>query len=870
MGAATHLSGLAVALGIGSAVVTGLAAPASATPAESTTSAADSPQAVAGAAGAPAKTSPSPGSNGVTTGGGAAQTESSADAEGTSSGDESGVGSDADTDIDATDATGTDAADADTDIDSDAPDTTDGADNGRDEVQSDATDESAPFGAGQSESVTHPSADPVPTTDIDTSAGTRTGGDTEKPADPDGGVAGPRALAVPITATAENSPESVTAPSNTTPAAAPALWTFLASVGRELQRTFFNSHPTANPVIIDRTAELVTGNIGAFDPDGDRLVYTIVGRGPALGRVTIDQNTGAFSYTPVVNFSTLGGSDRFTVEISDETRPHLHGLAALWEVPIRIIRSIPVFGSLLSDFLPATAPRTTVTITFPTVGDPHDLAFPDDFRWGVATAGFQVEMGGGAPLDKNSDWWQWLHDPANKWLIGWKNDSLPENGPGSYLRYAADADLAANGVGADTFRMSIEWSRIFPNSTASVNISSGITPEALSDLDALADQDEVEHYRDVLQALHDSGLDPMVTVNHFTLPLWVHNPTAVRRAEILGRTPQEEGGWVSNSTVAEFEKYSAYLAWKFGDQVSNWVVLNEPMNSMIPAYFGVPFGTGFPPAVLRPDLMAVGMRNQAAAYSASYDAIHQLDDDANVGLALSMFNWRGTNPASPIDQQAAQQFGEFFNTWFPNAVIKGEVDANFDGAIGADEVHPDLAGKADFFGINYYGQGTVLGFGGSPFAKVPLLNGYPQFANLLNVVLGGCPAEECSEAPLIVKPSGLRDVIDIAASYGKPVWITENGLDDGDDSLRSSYLVRHLAVINEALRDGVDIRGYISWSLLDNLEWILGYGPKFGLYSVDPVTLERIPRPSAAVYRAITTGNAISAELFQQYVKATP
>jgi beta-glucosidase/6-phospho-beta-glucosidase/beta-galactosidase len=333
-------------------------------------------------------------------------------------------------------------------------------------------------------------------------------------------------------------------------------------------------------------------------------------------------------------------------------------------------------------------------------------------------------------------------------------------------------------------------------------------------------------------------------------------------------TPGEKAGWVSDSTVGEFEKYSADLAWKYRDDVTNWVVLNEPVNSMLTSYFSIPGTTGFPPAVMRPDLVAEGLRNEAAAYSAAYDIIHDLDPDANVGFALSMFAWRAANPTNPLDVQAAAQFSDFYNRWFPNAVINGQVDANFNGVIDPGETHAELIGKADFFGVNYYGQGTVAGFAGSPSPDMPLLNGFPQFANLLNVLLGGCPGEECSDTPLIIKPSGLRDMIDIADSYHLPLWISENGLADADDDKRASYTVRHLAVVANAINDGIDIRGYISWSLMDNLEWILGYGLKFGLYSFDPVTLERTPRPSLAVFHQITTGNAIPADVFQQYVKA--
>ena len=652
-----------------------------------------------------------------------------------------------------------------------------------------------------------------------------------------------------------------------TPVAASTALDLLAAAGRELQRTFRNQYPTTNPTITTQTADgVVTGNLGAVDPEGDRLVYTVVGK-PSLGRVSIDQATGDFTYTPVVDVASYGGTDAFTVSVSDETGVHIHGLQGLLDAPIRLLRAIPFVGSLLSDYLPSTNTTATVKLTFAGDGTVAALTFPDGFHWGVSTAGFQSEMGAGAPLDVNSDWWQWLHDPINKLLLGWKG-GVPENGPGAYTQYVTDARLARDGVGADTFRMSIEWSRIFPNSTESVDISNGVTPEVLAQLDALANQDEVAHYADQLAAMHAAGLDPMVTINHFTLPLWVHNPAQARVKELLGLTPQTAGGWVSSSTVTEFEKYSAYLAWKYGDQVPNWVVLNEPVNSMLTSYYAIPFATNFPPAIVRTDLVAVGLRNEAAAYSASYDLIHQLDPNAQVGFALNMYSWRGGDPTNPRDQQAAADFSDFYNRWFPDAVLKGEVDANFDGVITPDEVHPELAGKADYFGVNYYSQGIVIGYGGLSAPSLPIVKGYPEFSPLLNVIIGGClPGTECSDTAQIINPAGLRDVLDIADTYGIPLWVTESGLADATDANRASYTVRHLAVIHKAIADGMDIRGYTAWSLTDNLEWVLGYDPKYGLYSYDPATLERTPRPSVGLIHDIFAGNAISADVFRTYVK---
>jgi len=656
-------------------------------------------------------------------------------------------------------------------------------------------------------------------------------------------------------------------PTPSAPVGAPTALDLLAAAGRELERTFRNQYPTTNPTITTQTADgVVTGSLGAADPEGDRLVYTVVGT-PSLGRVTIDQATGDFTYIPVVDVASYGGTDAFTVSISDETNVHIHGLQGVLDAPIRLLRAIPFVGSLLSDYLPSTNTTATVKLTFDGDGTVAALAFPEGFHWGVSTAGFQSEMGAGAPLDVNSDWWQWLHDPINKLLLGWKG-GVPENGPGAYTQYVTDARLAREGVGADTFRMSIEWSRIFPNSTEAVDISNGVTPEVLAQLDALANADEVAHYADQLAAMHAAGLDPMVTINHFTLPLWVHNPAQARVKELLGLTPQTAGGWVSSSTVTEFEKYSAYLAWKYGDQVTNWVVLNEPVNSMLTSYYAIPFATNFPPALVRTDLVAVGLRNEAAAYSASYDVIHELDPNAQVGFALNMYTWRGGDPTNPRDQQAAAQFSDFYNRWFPDAVLRGEVDANFDGVITPDEIHPDLAGKADYFGVNYYSQGIVIGYGGLSVPSLPIVKGYPEFSPLLNVVLGGClPGTECSDTAQIINPAGLRDVLDIADSYGIPLWVTESGLADAADANRASYTVRHLAVINKAIADGMDIRGYTAWSLTDNLEWVLGYDPRYGLYSYDPVTLERTPRPSVSLIHDIFSGNAISADAFRTYVK---
>jgi beta-galactosidase len=633
----------------------------------------------------------------------------------------------------------------------------------------------------------------------------------------------------------------------------PASWTMLAFARREL----FNGTPTINynPAMNTQTSTgQVLGDLNAEDPDGDPLTYSVIGRPLNGGTVVIDQATGKFTYTPTKAMAAVGGSDQFTVVASDAGDGFkLHGIAGL-------IGLVPIVGNLLSPGGGSAVSATIKVSVTPVAG--VDLSFPDDFRWGVASAGFQSDMGTGVLLDENSDWWSWTHDAYNQALGLTKG--LPENGPGEWDLYKTDAELASQGVGADTFRVGIEWSRIFPDSTASVDTSHGFTVDTLEQLDALADQGSVWHYQQEFDALRAAGLDPLVTINHFTLPTWINDPTT-NRPLIQAGLPVEAAGWLSPETTTEFEKYAAYVAWKFGDQVDNWVVLNEPVPPTLTGYFAAPILNFiipyWPPGVFRPDLVSTFLVNEANAYVAAYRQIHTWDttvaDPRNpaafVGFANNMIPVRPANPINPLDVAAAAAWGNYWNNWFPNAVMKGEVDANLDGIIQADEVHPEMADSADFYGVNYYGPQTMTGIGFSFLPGFPPLQGIP-----------GMPCPPCSDYGTPIDAGGFREVLDLAATFGKPIWITENGIADASDTQRASYIVSHLAVVQDEIANGMDIMGYTYWTLTDNLEWASGYEPKFGLYSFDPTTLVRTPRPSVEVVHEITTGNALPIDFLRQ------
>jgi beta-galactosidase len=637
----------------------------------------------------------------------------------------------------------------------------------------------------------------------------------------------------------------------------PTPWALLAWVRRE----FLNESPTITVVINPQTNGLITGNVGAVDPDGDPLTYTVIGRPLNGGTVAIDEH-GNFTYRPMNAMAAVGGTDSFTVVVNEEAAGlHVHG-------PLGLLQFAPILGNFLNAGGGHRVAQTITVNVTPVAG--VDLSFPDGFHWGVAHAGFQAEGGPSSPVDPNSDWYKWVHDPINQ-LLGITN-GVPENGPGTYVSYDTDAQLARDELGMNTFRMSVEWSRIFPNSTASVDISDEGGTVSLADLqalDALANQDEVAHYRAVFDSLRAHGLEPFVTVNHFTLPTWVHDPITARPLIQLG-LPAPAAGWLSPTTPVEFEKYAAYLAWKYGDQVDNWATLNEPFPPVLTEFLAIPgVVPNWPPGVIRPDLASTFLVNEAKGHVAAYDAIHLWDTTvatagqpaAFVGFTNNMIPARPANPVNPLDVKAAEAWNSYYNRWFPNAVIDGWVDANFDGIKTADEVHADFANKVDFMGVQYYGSQPMQGFGFAPVPGFPFLQGLPI----------RCAAESptCSDFNQPIDPGGFREVLEIAASYGKPLWITENGIADANDSKRPAYIVNHIAVMQDLIAHGMDIRGYTYWSFVDNLEWAEGYDLQFGLYGSDPTTpeLERTPKPaSISAISLITTGNALLTSLLAMYI----
>lgn len=463
----------------------------------------------------------------------------------------------------------------------------------------------------------------------------------------------------------------------------------------------------------------------------------------------------------------------------------------------------------------------------------ENRSFPHDFLWGTAVCAFQTEMGNslGTNNDPNSDWWVWTHwNVENK--TGRVSDDLPENGPNMYDLYEMDFDNAKS-LGLNAFRLSIEWSRIFPD-------GSGI-PNAK----------EVEHYHKVFQALNSRGLKPLVTLHHFTTPLWLHDPLWNIDKANHGNGPK---GWLEQKTVDEFVKFAEFCAMEYGGEVDLWATINEPMVVAIGGYLNPLPGNAFPPNEFNPGHMVTAAINLMTAHAGAYRALKQFDTtDADgdgvssfVGIVQSMTDFAPLDETNEEDILAAQHASYLYNEWFLNAVAKGELDGNLDGI---SESSPELGPALDYIGVNYYTRMRVYKIG-RLFPDYPVLDFLPSFPE-------DCENNPCSEMDYLIYPPGFYNVLKIATGYRFPVIITENGIADADDDQRAQFIKDHLDQVLKAINDGMDIRGYFYWSLVDNFEWALGFSKKFGLFSFDPVTKVRTMRPSAEVYKEIVQKNAI-------------
>ena len=469
-----------------------------------------------------------------------------------------------------------------------------------------------------------------------------------------------------------------------------------------------------------------------------------------------------------------------------------------------------------------------------TPGELASVSFGTPFLWGSASAGFQVEK----DLPP-TDWGAWVKTPGKI-----KNGDDPNKGGADALAHVDEDVALLVASGQNAYRFSIEWARLYPT-------------RAAFDADQV-DPAAVAAYDKLFAALRSAKITPLVTMQHFALPAYLSDPS--RSTE-----PQ---GWERPETVALFGTWCGRVAARWGGEVDWWATINEPLVNPIAGYIQ----GSFPPGLLLDvDRALAAGRAEARAHAKCFDAIKagdtkDVDGDGKASMVGIVHNTPAIepeDPAYPDDVAAATRVRYVNNQWILNAIVRGDWDDDFDGNYDGPKdrrADPDLVGRSDYLGINYY-SAIWAGVNG---IQIPVINASIRQDRL--------PSERPkTDFHWDIYPKGFRIVLDAAKVYGLPIVVTENGIADSNDANRARFILEHLYEVGRAKADGIDIRGYFYWSLLDNFEWASGFCPRFGLHSVDRTTAARKARPSLEVYTRIAkTGVVSKADIAAQPPYAPP
>jgi beta-glucosidase len=427
---------------------------------------------------------------------------------------------------------------------------------------------------------------------------------------------------------------------------------------------------------------------------------------------------------------------------------------------------------------------------------PHEFTFPKSFLWGAATSAHQVEGN-----NTNNDWWDWEQTLSIQSRSGRAADE--------WDRFEEDFKLAQT-LGHNAHRFSIEWSRIEPQ-------------EGQWDLKAL------DHYAQVIRSLRSKGMEPIVTLYHFTLPLWL----------------SRQGGWYSDKTPQLFARYVEKVTTTLGGDVHYWMTLNEPA---VYVYKGYLVGE-WPPGLKLPQEGIKVFQHLLLGHVLAYEKIKEVYTqkgwkDPMVGIAQNVLIFRACSDFSLRDRVAARFRHWMFNHLFIQALVRGRAYC-----IGLFSIHLPKAKTLDFIGLNYYTRDFVRhnGFG---------------FPGILGQACTATVAQDRHTGKnnflsWDIYPQGLHTFLKDFSRYKLPLLISENGLSTDDDAERSVFIVEHLKAVARAMQEGVPVIGYLYWSLIDNYEWNQGFVPRFGLIGVNYATQERTVRESARKYEEIIRSGKI-------------
>jgi len=401
----------------------------------------------------------------------------------------------------------------------------------------------------------------------------------------------------------------------------------------------------------------------------------------------------------------------------------------------------------------------------------EEYKFPEGFKWGSATSAHQIEGG------NHNDWSEWEKTRPLEYQSGKACDS--------YNRYEEDFDIVKS-LNQNIHRFSIEWSRIEPK-------------------EGKFDHEAMHHYVNVVKALRERGIEPIVQLWHFTNPVWF----------------AEKGGFLNVDSPEIFTRYIKYVVDNLKDRVGLWITFNEA-SSM---YAGFAYLNGkWPPQHKNIFEFIKVRKNFVRAQALAYQEIKKI-----YGVPQTLPDTSLVSHNVEVGLVENNTYSAHGNRWYEKII--GKIYNYQRNLYFWEKALPYY----DFLGLNYYHVDR----------RVP--GSYRTLSKQ-----GWMP-----EMSWETYPKGIYYRLMELKKFKKPIYIIENGIADGKDELRESFIKEHIQWVWQAIHDGVDVRGYSYWSLLDNFEWAHGFKPRFGLVEVDYATFARKIRPSALEYAKICKMNQL-------------
>ncbi len=451
--------------------------------------------------------------------------------------------------------------------------------------------------------------------------------------------------------------------------------------------------------------------------------------------------------------------------------------------------------------------------------------FPSDFAWGTATASYQIEgavaEGGRGP----SIWDTFSHTPGR--IADGTNGDVADD---HYHRYAEDIKILAD-LGFNSYRFSIAWPRIQATGTGPINPAG------------------VDFYRRIAETCLEHGVTPYATLYHWDLP----------------QALEDAGGWLELDTAAAFRDYAAATHDALGDVITHWITLNEPWCS---AFLGYGNGVHAPGLTVGSDSLKAA-HHLLLGHGLAVNAMRESRHQSSLGVTVNLYSVHAASD-SAVDRDAARRTDGMGNRLFLDAALLGSYpdDVLLDAGVTEwfDERSGDLAvisTPIDFMGINYYSRHTAAGPTDGVFADPTVPSATPGSENVRMVDTGVAKTQMGWE----IHPDGLIDVMKMVHERAPElgIYVTENGAAyedtvaaDGsiDDEERRLYFELHVAACDQALGQGLPLKGYFAWSLMDNFEWAFGFSRRFGLVHVDFETQARTVKRSGLWFRDLLASDA--------------